>query len=235
MSFIGMDNTSQLHPSYHITPGYNTIDGFVNYNSDSTDNITQRISKLTSMMADKAQDKTVTLSPSGYIEVVNTLNGTARDITFTAAPSDTPRLDLIMPSSDQNNSLTLTGTISLETNQAAYIEIDRNDPNDIANLAAVTIANITSIPLSENVIIIAARLATSEVWLWDGFYLASGVNPVLSYLSQVTIQNQNMKMVRGGTWSWDLGTTTLTWSAAAQIQIASLTDARNNIGQKTSS
>lgn len=233
MSFIGMDNTTQVHPSYHIAPGYNTIDGFVNYNSDATDNLTQRTSKLTAMMADKAQDKTITLAPSGYTTVSNVLNGTARDISFNPAPAEIPRLDIVLPSSDQNNSLVLNGTISLEANQAAYIEIDRNDPQDYANLTFITIADITSVPLSENVIILAVRLGTDEVWLWDGFYVSGGITPIPSFISQVVIQDRNTKMTEGGTWSWDLGSGDLINSADAYMQIANLTDARNTILAQT--
>lgn len=233
MSFIGMDNASQTYPSYHTPPDYNTIDGFQNYNSDITDNLTQRVSKLTAMMADKAQDKTIILAPSGYTTVNNVLNGTARDISFTPAPSDTPFLDIILPSSDQNNDLTLSGTISLETNEAAYITIDRNNSQSIANLAAVTIASITSVPLDENVIVLAVRLGTDEVWLWDGFYVSGGITPIPSFLAQVVVQDRNAKMTEGGTWSWNSGTGDLINSADAYIQVAGLTDIRNTVLAQT--
>lgn len=233
MSFIGMDNATQTHPAYHTLPDYNTIDGFVNYNADVMDNLTQRVSKLTAMMADKAQDKTIVLAPSGYTSVNNVVNGAARDISFTPAPSETPNLDFIMPSSDQNNSLVLTGTMSLLVNQAAYIELDRNDPQALPNLASVTVANITDIPLDENVYVLALRLSTDEVWLWDGFYVSGGVTPVPSYLSSIVIQNNNAKLIRGGTWSWDSGTGNLTWSADAYLSIAGLTEVRNTMLAQT--
>lgn len=233
MSFIGMDNATQTHPSYHVAPDYNTINGFVNYNTETIDNLTQRASKLTSMMADKAQDKTITMSPSGYISVTNTLNATAREIVFTPAPSDTPLLDIALPTSDQNNSLTLTGSILLEQNQAAYIQIDRNDPQALPNLGSVTIADITDVPLDENVFIIAIRLATDEVWLWDGFYAPEGETPVLYHLSEIVKQNANVKLVRGGTWSWNSGTGDLILSADAFIQVPGLTEARNTIQAQT--
>lgn len=42
-------------------------------------------------------------------------------------------------------------------------------------------------------------------------------------------QDRNMKLVRGGNWAWNSGTNTLSWSAAAAIQIPSLLETRNNI------
>jgi len=228
MSFIGMDNASQTFPSYHIPPDYNTLDGQQNYNGEVTDNLTQRVSKLTAMMADKTQDKTVVLAPSGYTTVTNVLNGTARDISFNPAPSETPRLDIILPSSDQNNSIILNGTISLEANQAAYVQIDRNDPLNYANLTFVTVANITSIPLEENVYILAVRLGTDEVWLWDGFYVSGGITPIPSFIAQIVVQDRNAKLIEGGTWSWDV-------VAASSGAIAESLSAPNTILQYTPS
>jgi uncharacterized delta-60 repeat protein len=44
-----------------------------------------------------------------------------------------------------------------------------------------------------------------------------------------TIQSHNAKLVRGGTWTWDLGSTDLTFSADAFISIPGLAEARNRI------
>lgn len=42
-------------------------------------------------------------------------------------------------------------------------------------------------------------------------------------------KDRTMKVIRGGTWSWVLGTNTLTWSADANVQIASLAETVNVI------
>jgi hypothetical protein len=46
---------------------------------------------------------------------------------------------------------------------------------------------------------------------------------------QVTNQDRAAKLVEGGTWSWDLGTQTLTWSANAAIQVLGLANSVNLI------
>ena len=58
--------------------------------------------RFTAMMADKAQDKTVTLLPSDYQSINNVLNGTAREISFNPVPAGSPRLDIAVPSSANN-------------------------------------------------------------------------------------------------------------------------------------
>jgi hypothetical protein len=42
-------------------------------------------------------------------------------------------------------------------------------------------------------------------------------------------EDRNLKLVRGGTWGWDLSTNTLSWSANANVQVPGLPEARNNI------
>jgi hypothetical protein len=233
MSFIGMGSLSETYPTYNLPPGYNTLNGQANYNGNVTDNLTLRVAQLTAMMADKAQDKTIKLLPSGYISVTNTTVGPNQEITFNAAPSDTPQLDVVMPSSANNGVVTLSGVLSLAVNQVAYIEVDRNAAFSYASLAALTVANINDVPLDENVLILAVRLGTNEVWLWDGFYVSAGVAPVPSFLNQVVQQNQNLKLVRGGVWSWDLINEDLTLSADAYIQVPILDEVRNTVQAQT--
>jgi hypothetical protein len=55
------------------------------------------------------------------------------------------------------------------------------------------------------------------------------VSSSLSASQEIIRQNENLKLVAGGTWSWDLTTTTLSWSSDAKISIGSVSDARNNI------
>lgn len=228
MSFIGMDNSAQTFPAYSVPPDYNTLDGQANYNGEVSDNLTQRVSKLTAMMADKAQDKTIILAPSGYISVNNVANGSARDISFNAAPGETPRLDIILPSSNQNNFLIATGSpVGLEQFEAAYVEIDRNNLTSFPSLLSSTVAPIADVPLEENVIVLAVRLGTDDVWLWDGFQASSGITPIPSYVAQVVSQDRGAKMVGGGTFTF--ASDDLTFSSDAYIQIPDLTKERNTI------
>ncbi len=225
MLFMGMDNASQTFPTWHTPPDYDTIDGYVNYNGIISDNMTQRVSKLTAMMADKAQDKTIQLDEEDINTIVNTTNGGAQDITFTS--SGTPLLNFVLPTSTNNGSLTLTGTLSLNINQAAYIQVDRNNSFSFANLGTVTVADIDSIPLDENIYIIAVRLSGTTVWLWNGLEAPVGVTPSLLFLQQIVKQNASLKMIAGGTWTWD--GSNLTFTSDAYVQIPSLTKERNTI------
>jgi hypothetical protein len=58
-------------PNYALPPGYNTLAGTANFNGSPTDTISVRLSELTGMMADKAQDKTVKYLPTGLVLVSN--------------------------------------------------------------------------------------------------------------------------------------------------------------------
>jgi len=178
MAFIGMENDVQTYPMYHNPTGYNTLFGQENYNSDPQDNLTQRASKLTAMMADKAQDKTIK-----YAETFNSINnltvGTAQVISF-IAPA-TPTLDIILPSSDNfQNTITLTGTLSLEQNQVAYFIIDRNYGFSINGLSNLLITTLDELPLDENVLVFAYRLTGVEVYLYSNKKLKLGGNPLNS-------------------------------------------------------
>ncbi len=178
MSFIGMDTTLETYPSYHTPSNYNTLQNQVNFNSDIADNLTQRVSKLTSMMADKAQDKTLKYAEN-YNSINNITNGSAQQITFIGV--GTPTLGIILPSSTNfNNTITLSGTLSLLVNQAAYFTIDRNASFSLANLSALTICNIQDVPLAENVYIFAYRLSGVECYLYNNKKLKLGGNPISS-------------------------------------------------------
>ena len=228
--YLGMGSLSETSPSYSIPPSYNTLDGQQNYNGILGENITSRISKLTAMMADKAQDKTIKLLPSGYESVTNTTNGSNQEIVFNPGPTPPPKLDVVLPSSANNGTVGLTGTLVLPANSAAYITIDRNAAFSYATLAAVQVAALSSVPLEENTLVLAVRLATSEVWLWDGFYVSSGAPvPVPGTLDLRVNQDRTSKLISGGTWSWNLGTETLDWTANAFLQIAGLANTVNQI------
>lgn len=161
--FIGMNSLAEAHPLYFVSSSYGTLQGVANYYSDQTDNLTTRASKLTAMMADKAQDKTVKYLTSATT-AVNTTNGAAQEITFLPASSN---LTILQPSSPGNATISLPDVapgISLLANQSAYVVIDRN----ASSAPSIVIANNSTVPLSENVFVIASRLGTNVVYLWDG-------------------------------------------------------------------
>lgn len=200
--YIGMDSLSQTAPNYTIPPDYNTLEGMQNYNGIVGDNLTVRVAKLTAMMADKAQDKTLQFLPSsGITEITNTTNGAAQELRFVP---DGASLTIATPSSNGQTFMALPGSatpISLLQNQCAYITIDRNNPSTVT----WTVADIVNVPLEENTLIVATRINTPDIYIWDATLTPSGSIPPPSFLTTIVQQNNTLKLVRGGTWSWGGG------------------------------
>lgn len=223
--YIGMNSLSETVPMYDISPSYNTLDGMANYNGTNSDNLTSRVSKLTAMMADKAQDKTIKYLPIGISLINNTTAGAAQEITFSPAGS---QLVLVTPGSSGQalvNLPSIAPGISLLANQAAYVVIDRNT----ASTPSIIVSNIVNIPIEENIFVIALRLSTLDIYIWEGSIISTGSIPSPGYLVNIVRQNQALKLVNGGTWSWALSTSTLNWSAGAFIQIPGLANSVNEI------
>lgn len=201
MAFIGMDNDAQTSPNYYVTPDYNTIRAYENYNASADDNLTQRVSKLTSMMADRSQDKMIKFLPTDVDRATNTTNAAIQELTFTSLLLNVPTLNVVLPNSDNSGTAALNTTISLQTNQAAYIDIDRNDGFAIA---APTVANIDDLPLGENVFLIAVRLASTDVYLWDATVIPADNTRELGYRENIVDrQDLNLKLTEGGVWTWE--------------------------------
>lgn len=178
MSFVGMENSAMMKPVYAVDSNYSAINGAVNYNSSSADNLTQRVSKLTAMMADKAQDKTITFELSNVYTIVSdkVSNSPYIDIGVLAKSGQVPKLTVFQPSiynseipstREYRTEITLTGTLSLLNNQVAYISIDRNNDTVISQLEDINVVDIKNLPLDENVLIFALRGSGDNVILWD--------------------------------------------------------------------
>lgn len=268
MSFIGMDSQAQTYPTYHISGNYNTLNGTINYNSLLSDNLTQRVSKLTSMIADKTQDKTITATLHGVKGITNITNAANQDITFVQKDLAVPMtITLSQPSSVGNCVITIDGSISLAANQTAYASIDRNAATAALLSAAINVVDTAAVPLDENVFIIASRLTGTEVSLWDGeetnnFADANGAGGTLHYIAEGDLdvtaikkldeslftevagistglantdsrvrQNNNLKLVAGGTWHWNIGAVnerqTFTFSSIPTTGTWNLNDGSN--------
>lgn len=189
MKYIGMESSSQIIPDYKVPVDYNALDGMANYNSSLDDNLTDRVSKLTSMMADKAQDKTITKAYSGFSGVTNVTNGTDQELRFVHYPSDTPQLQMLLPGSFNTTTVGLTGALTLAQNQAAYFLIDRNGDSIIADLTGLIVVDINDVPIGENVFIVAARFDTATCWLFDGTELDVGYTLTQNAVSDVLNAN----------------------------------------------
>ena len=230
-AFIGMQSLAETHPSYRITLPYNTLDGMVNYNSLASDDMTVRVSQLTAMMADKAQDKTVKYIPSNFNTVTNTTNVAAQELTFGPAAST---LMIALPGSDGLATIALpsaTPGISLDAYQVAYVTVDRN----AISSPSIETAQLSDLSIDENIFVIAVRLGTTVAYLWDGYMVPVGIVPMPVYATTIAEQNVNAKLVQGGTWLWTFGTTTLSWSANAYIEIPGLLNTYNLISAGSAS
>jgi hypothetical protein len=229
--YVGMQSMSETYPSYSVSPSYNTIDGFVNYNSQANENLTARVSKLTAMMADKAQDKTIKLLPSDYQSISNATNGIYQDINFiTIATGGFAKLDVIMPGSDFNGDIALDSLLlSIPANKVVYFTVDRNASFSLA-LNTLSMADLDKVPLDENVFVFAVRLSGGEVWLWDGTLLKPDfLTPVHDLQTTVVRQNLTVKLTEGGNWYWDALNGTLINTSFAYVLIPSLNKASNTI------
>jgi hypothetical protein len=226
-TFIGMSSLAQTSPVYATPLSYNALDGFASYNGLTTDSLTDRASKLTAMMADKAQDKTIKYILAGANYITNTTNGSAQEITFSPSGST---LTIATPGSTGSATVTLPNTapgISLATNQVAYVTLNRNS----TSTPSISVVNLSALTINENTFVIAARLAGTTVYMWDCLAVPVGTIASLEFLQTVVRQNLNAKLVEGGTWSWT--TPNLTWSAGASIRILGLSTSVNSIAAGT--
>lgn len=168
---------------YVVTEGdVSTKFNQTSYNSVNLENLTARCARLTSMVADKAQDKTVKFL-SDHSSCINTISGLNQVLTFTSEATNT--LTIAIPSSTNDGTISLSGSLTLGQDQAAYITIDRNGAFLISSLNSISVAGIESVPLNENVFIFAYRLSGTSVWLWDGSELNVGENYSTSSINKM--------------------------------------------------
>lgn len=154
-TFIGMTSLSQTHPSYAVPADFNAIAGHENFNCASTDSLTTRAAKLTAMMADRVQDRSMVIT--GTFTVRNTTSGMDQVAAFTGA---TPTIR-----SARGFATTISGSASLGTNSVAYATIDR----DQASASSITVAAANDqFLLGENRIVLFYRLADTTIYAWDG-------------------------------------------------------------------
>lgn len=155
----------------------------------------------------------------------------SQNITFSGG---TGIATVAMPSSNDNGTINVSaGTLSLGENQVAYYQVDRNAPFSLADLTELTVVDIDSAPLDENVFIFAYRLSDSTVYLWNNEVLLEGSSIALSVLRGHVQQNKTVKLIKGGVWSWDLATDTLTNSLTAHLQVAGLDNTANDVAAQS--
>lgn len=164
LSFIGMNSIAETSPQYALPAGYNTINDTQHFNSSPSDNLTQRVAKLTSMMADRVQDRGIHIA--GRLETKNEyLSGTVQKVTLTGTIS-------VHKPSGSSQSITLSGSpFSLLANECVYVSISRNAGT--ATVATVGSFNSSTI-LDENKLILAWRTTSTDVQTFEGQRVLSG-------------------------------------------------------------
>lgn len=199
--FIGMPTISSM-PFYSVSPSYDTLDGQANYNTVQGENLTERVSKITSMMADKVQDKTVQFLHGGYDRITNTTNAANQELSFSSIIGETPLMTFVLPNSEEKNFLQLSGSIALATGQTAYLSVDRNNLQNIAGLGSLTVVNHEDVPLNENIFIFCTRLADDSLYLWNGNrVLKDEIIASEEHQEELNRQDRNLQLVKGGNWN----------------------------------
>jgi hypothetical protein len=193
-SFIGMTSLAEETPVYTLPVGYDTLRGQENFNALETDNLTERVSKLTAMMADRVQDRGLILHGSPTIRNDVNVNPVLRDV----SASSTISL-LAAKAADRPINLTCT----LPVNSAGYVIVSRD------GITATTLTmNVESIGASEliaeNKIILFYRLSGAEVYAWDGQVIAPNGSYTVNHVE--TGQNKNVSVFYTGLVQLDAST-----------------------------
>ncbi len=173
----GATNESLTVPLYNVSiTGAVTSPAEYNYPGLSTDNLTDRVSYLSSAMANKAQDKNISLVGGG--ELANS----AGSINW----SQTATLIINGPGTGTINTIP-SATVSIPSNAthggSAYVTFNRN----VAVTLSVSVTTNNLLPLAENVLVIARRAPSSNdiyagidgqaLLVGDGTSNVSGFNP----------------------------------------------------------
>lgn len=209
LSFIGMDSLAQLKPVYSLPSSANMLRGHENYNSDADDNLTVRAARLTAMMADRIQDRGLMIV--GRTNISNITNGANQDI------SALSNLTLVKPSSP-DQTITLTSPISLPTNSAIVIDIDR-DGNTAIIPSVISLGN--NLLLQENRIVLFYRFGATKVYDWNGNAISAYGH--INTENPEDAQNKNVFVLNPGTVSLDINTDLLTLDVKRFEEITNIT------------
>lgn len=170
LSFLGMTSSEQIHPTYATPSSYGALHGSANFNSLETDTVTDRLSKLTAMMADRSQDRETLLAAENVDTVTNVASGTARVLSFSGGG---PKLTVSMGGAPGGR-VYLSGSLSLEEDQVAYFPVDRNADFSVVGLGSLSVTDVGSLPVTESIVVFAERLSGDKIYLWDGRQIGDG-------------------------------------------------------------
>ena len=207
LTYIGSTGDSDSTPDY--------TNNFAGINGES---LTLRNSNLDSLAKREAQNRNIyDFFPIG---TAFTWNSSTGKITWIGEWNIVVP-DIGVAAGTAHSINTALKEITIGTNQVAYIDIDRlTSSGDIIPI----VVNDNALPLNasnQDHLVIARRFGDDvSIGLKSQFTLASG---------QTSGGAPANKLVGGGTWTWNLGITTLDWTAEANIQIQSLPSSVNRI------
>lgn len=198
MDYLGMNSLSQNTPDYSTPLSYNTLHGAQNFNTLSTDNITDRVSKITSMMADRVQDRSIRVI--GRVNISNKTSGINQEIDSTSQVT-------LVKAGSPDQGLLIQGT--MPANTALVANLDRN----VGSLIVPTVESLGSPNLlAENKFILAYRMADQVVHLWNGTSLQAWDHTNTDKPEDA--QNKNIKAFVPGSVIFDAGSGLITYDMA---------------------
>jgi hypothetical protein len=208
LAYIGAPNAAANAPSYGN-----------NYAGTNGQSLTARVGALDSLVNQSAQDRNVKdFFPSG---ITFTWNATSGLLSWMDADwhIQVPNVGVAPGTTHTINTAVKTLTIGL--NQVAYVDINRlTGTGDLTPI----VVNDNALPLNfsnQNHLVIARRLGTDvSIGINGRFFLADG---------QITGDVAIAKLLSGGSWSWVVSTSTLTWTQTAYLQVKGLSDSANRI------
>lgn len=131
---------------------------------------------------------------------------------------------------DASNQIDAGNQASIADGNILTVSIERT--TGATSLSVVNSA-VAAATLTEDTVVLARRVGSSII-IGDMVRLQDGessdlIEDTTDQTQRDMQQNLSAKMISGGTWSWDLATSTLTWSANAFVQIPGLANTVNQI------
>lgn len=174
LTYIGSPNESTTIPNYSATPTTGNISfssGQVNYSSSSSDDLTTRLGRVTSMLANEAQNKNIIVAGGGTVLNSGSLVTWNATVTISiGGPTGTIMNWIPAGSAD----------LSSSNYRCAYVSINRNSSVSLN----VSITTFDLLPLQENIFTIAYKFDTTSVYLGVGgqsYVISSGGSSISGF------------------------------------------------------
>lgn len=209
LTYIGATSDADNDPNYAN-----------NYAGTQGQNLTGRLGAIDKLVNDAAQDRNVIdIFPKG---IAFTWDSVLGELTWTNG-----EWNILVPNVGTTPGVvhtvnTVTKKITIADNQVAYVDIDRL--LGTGDLTAIAVNdNALPLDLSNQNHLVIARRKDDEITI--------GINGRFTLVNEETSAYpvSSVKLIKGGTWSWDQLSSTLSWSSTAYMQIPGLENTVNVI------